>query len=268
MKRRFFEILAFSLLSLMPSAAAMAETSFVNPPSQSEAVIVDSWGDAAEKIGGVSDTLTSAGQMATGFLQNLLLDWRNGGDLTLKVSETLEDLGLPAGRVLQASIVKGVGEAIEKIGKAIDYAIKGQKVVEAIVKGDKEAFKKAAADAIIDILSKTLGQAASKATFAVLTGTTVGWGAIPAWMVGELAGAGVEGGARWLLEKYGRETLENLLERAWNYFAGNSPGGGNSTDGPGGGNGGDPFGEEPEGPGGDSCNGGKFRGLKPLRLID
>ena len=211
MKNRFLRLLAVSLfLSAPVVAGAAGGESFVSAPSQSQPMIVDSWGTAAEGIGNTADKITTIGQTATGFLQNLLMDWRNGGDLTLKVSQTLEDLGLPGGRVLQASIIKGVGEAIEKIGKVIDIAVKGTKIIDAIRAGDREAFKKAAAEAIIDTVAKFLGQVASKGTFAVLTGATVGWGALPAWAAGELVGLGVESLAKWLLEKYGQEALENL----------------------------------------------------------
>ena len=124
MKNRFLRFLAAAFLLGTPVVASALEgESFVSAPSQTQPMIVDTWGATAEGIGNTADQITTIGQTATGFLQNLLMDWRNGGDLTLKVSQILEDMGLPGGRVLQASIINGVGEAIEKIGTVIDVAV-------------------------------------------------------------------------------------------------------------------------------------------------
>ena len=259
MKNRFLRVLALSLLSFAPIFAMGQSESFVSAPSQSQPMIVDTWGNVADNVGNVTDTLSTVGQTATGFLQNLLMDWRNGGDLTLKVSQCLEDLGLPAGRVLQASILKNVGEAIGKIADKIDAAVKIVKVADAIARGDKEAFKKAVSDALIDIVSKALGEAASKGTFVVLTGATVGWGALPAWAAGTLVGMGVEKLTKWLLDKYARGALENLLDRAWDFFAGASPGNGG------------PFDDPDPNPGPDPDSGPAptkgYQGLKPIKLL-
>lgn len=257
MKNWLIRILSLTLLVFAPVAHSDSATqSFVSAPSQSQPMIVDTWGATGEGIADAAGKITSVAQTATGFLQNLLMDWRNGGDLTLKVSECLEDLGLPGGRVLQASILKGVGEALDTLGKTIDAAVKISKIADAIKSGDRDAFKKVVADVIIDAAAKALGEVASKATFAFLTGATVGWGALPAWAAGELVGMGIESGVKWLLDKYGREALENLIGKVWDFFA-------------------DPFDSNPQNPGGNTGNGsnqgsGKkdgYQGLKPIHLF-
>ena len=152
MKEMLSRILALAVLAFAPVASAdtTGSQSFVRAPTQVEPVIVDAWGDVADGVTKNVGIGTSIAKNATELLQNLLMDWRTGGTVTLKVADYLESHGFPGGRVVQASILKKAGKALEKLGWLIDGAIAAKDISTAIAKGDKAAFQKAVADFIIN----------------------------------------------------------------------------------------------------------------------
>lgn len=278
MKKMFSQILALVALSFAPIASAdtTSSQSFVSAPTQASPVIVDAWGDAADGIAKGAGNATSAAKHVTDLLQNLLMDWRTGGKVTLKVADYLESHGFPSGRVVQASILKKAGKALEKLGWLIDGAIAVKEISTAIAKGDKAAFQKAVTDFIINATAKIVGQVVSKVTFGFLTGATVGWGALPAWALGTALGMGSEALVKKLLNNYARDSIENLLGRAWDRYHGTSNGNGSGNAGNGGGGGGggtvtpgdlEGLGDGDTSPGTDKLPGKKsgYQGIKGLK---
>ena len=275
MKKMLSRILALAALAFVPvvSAETTSPQSFVHAPTQASPVIVDAWGDVAEGIAKGASGATSIAKDATGLLQNLLMDWRTGGKVTLKVADYLESHGFPGGRVVQASILKKAGKALEKLGWLIDGAIAAKDISTAIAKGDKAAFQKAVADFIINATAKIVGQVVSKVTFGFLTGATVGWGALPAWALGTALGMGSEKLVKTLLNKYARDSLEDLIGRAWDGVQGGSDGNGSGNTGNGSGDGTitpgelEGLGNGETSPGTDKLPGGKpgYQGIKGLK---
>lgn len=260
-------IACIAMGSVAIAADNQGTQSFVSAPNPSQPMIVDTWGNVDGAVRDASGALSTGVGAASGLVKGLLLDWANGKEATLAVSEALAKIpGMPSGRVLQAAIVDKLGNAAAVVDAAIQTAFTIADATDAVQRGDKAAYQKAVADYIIGMTANIAGTLAGDATFAFLTGATVGLGALPAAAAGVGVGYLVTKGLEWFLNEYGRETLENLIGKYWDWLYGT---GDNSSDNSSGNNGngnGGPFDDDSE-PGPVPSPQGGFQGLKPIKLL-
>ena len=261
--------LLFAFVAILSTSVVADDTGtkyLVSAPSQSQPAIVDTWGNVGGAVRDASGAISTGVGTASGLVKGLLLDWINGKDATLAISELLAKIpGMPSGRVIQAAIVDKLGEAAAVVDAAIQTAFTISDAVDAVQRGDKAAYQKVVADYIISMTANIAGTAAGDATFAIGTGATVGAGALPAAIAAAGVGYLVTKGVEWILNKYAREALEDLVGKYWDWLNG-TPGKADE---------GDPyFDGEPEGnkkppdntnP---SKNNNRYQGLRPLKLID
>lgn len=221
MKNAFFRIAAGLLLAVTTFAGGFAwagPTNGADPVPQ-----VDVWGEVGNTVDGGNDL----GQAAQKVVVGVLMDKKHAGNLLDKVSGALSKVGIKGGRVFQAQILKKIGGAVDKLVKVFDFGIAFTKASDAWKAGDRAAFNKIVADYLIDMAAWAVGQAAEKGTFAFVTGSTCGLGALPGYAAGAAAGWAAEKGAKWLLHKYAQESLENLIGKVWDDKHGNGGDGDN-----------------------------------------
>ena len=265
-----YVIACIAMGSVAIAADDQGAQSFVSAPNPSQPMIVDTWGNVGGTVRDASGALSTGTGAASGLVKGLLLDWANGKDATLAVSKALEKIpGMPSGRVLQAGIVDKLGKAAAVVDAAIQTAFTIADATDAVQRGDKAAYQNAVADYIIGMTANIAGTLAGDAAFAFLTGATVGLGALPAAVVGVGLGYLVTKGLEWFLNEYGRETLENLIGKYWDWLHGtgdNSSDNGSGNNGNENGNGG-PFDDDQPGPPTPSSSEGRFKGLKPIKFL-
>lgn len=221
MKNAFFRIAAGLLLAVTTFAGGFAwagPANGVDPVPQ-----VDVWGDVGNTVDGGNDLVQAAQKAIVG----ILMDRKNGGSLLDKVSDALSKVGIKGGRVFQAQILKKIGGAVDKLVKVFDFGIAFAKASDAWKAGDRAAFNKIVADYLIDFVAGRIGSAVEIGTFAFVTGSTCGMGALPGYAVGAAAGWAAEEGVGLILHEYAQESLENLIGQMWDGIRGNGGDGDN-----------------------------------------
>lgn len=243
-------------------------------------------GDAksSDTIGEIADITTDVGGNVKDFaesLQEFLATTKDEKALDIVVG-SLEKAGLDKGWAKQIGSLKKFCKIAEKLLDAIRLANSGNELKNAW--DDRAAFSEVfadnmteyAADAVAGLVSaavKTLGTSviAGSTIVAPGLGTLVATGGVwlISWAAGEFAGSAFEQLAGTDLVRNGMEELAGAI---WDLFH-------KKPDNPGGGD--DPFATPPEngggnGPmcpapgngGGNSGDANRYRGLKPLRLVD
>ena len=263
---------AFLAASFFAQADEISSGNVVAAPNSTSAT-ADPWGVAGEAVSTGAGVLSQS----TDLIKGLLMDKKTAGALVDRVSAALAKIpGMPSGRVIQAQILKGLGKAAGVIDGIIQTATSISAATDAVKRGDKAAYQKAVADYIITMTSKIVGVAVGDAVFGGLTAATVGVGALPAAAAGVAAGAGAEALTKWLLNRYARKKIEQIIGNYWDWLNGKKDkesGGGNTESGESSGgsdNSGDkdPFDSQPENSPGNTGNSGRYQGLKALKLID
>lgn len=175
--------------------------------------VEDVWGNTATVAGLVNNAL-----------EGVLMDKNTVGSMTERVSDALTKAGMPAGRTLQTSILKGLGDALTALDGVFTTATAISKANDAVQANDKAAYQKAVAEFIVSMTAKIVGVAVS--TTVLSAGTIASWGVgtVPSFILSGLAGVASEKVTKVLMEKFVQEYIEELVGAYWDWLHGKKPG--------------------------------------------